>query len=396
MQNKYDLIILGGGCAGLSLAMNLSEHGKSCPKVLILERRESYVNDRTWCFWDTESTYLKELTQKRWPEIEIKTAQGSTIVNVKQTPYQMLPAEVFYRVALEAIGKNNNITVQYHAVVQALPVYNKELWQVLVGSEQYSAPSIVDTRPQKAPQTGDAVLWQSFYGHEIACDREVFADQTATLMDFDQTDPALICFCYVLPMSATKALIEITVFSPIPMSADDLRAKLNVAIDRYTQQHPYQIIRSEQGILPMGDHTHRSIDTSKARQNYIYAGLFAGAARPSTGFAFQRIQRWAEQCATSILEKKLPIAHQADSAVQSAMDYLFLQVLRAQPKLAPVIFLRLFSNCDSKRIVRFLSDQAKLSDYLAIIFSLPAWPFLKQLPPYLIKNVCRNVAKKKY
>jgi lycopene beta-cyclase len=396
MQNKYDLIILGGGCAGLSLAMKLSAHGESCPKVLILERRESYVNDRTWCFWDTKRTYLKGLVQKHWPKIEIKTAQGSVVVDVKHTPYQMLPAEVFYRVAQEAIGKNNNITVQHLVDVQKPPTNNDGLWQVLVGNEQYSALSVVDTRPQKMPQTGDAVLWQSFYGHEIACDSAVFSVQTATLMDFDQTDPALICFCYVLPMSATRALIEITVFAPTPMSADDLRPKLNLAIDRYTQHSSYQIIRSEQGILPMGNYTQTTNDTSKTSQTYIYAGLFAGAARPSTGFAFQRIQRWAEQCATSILEKKRPVGHQADSMVQSAMDYLFLQVLLAQPKLAPMIFLKLFAHCDSHKIVRFLSDQAKLSDYLAIIWSLPAWPFLKQLFPYLINRVCRNVARKKH
>ena len=390
MQNKYDLIILGGGCAGLSLAMRLSAQGKHCPRVLILERRECYVNDRTWCFWDTEHTFLKELTLKRWHKIEVKTGQFSTIADFKHTPYQMLPAEVFYKVALDSISENNNITLKYNAEVATIPEQVDGRWQLEVGNEQYSAQSIVDTRPQKIPQTGDAVLWQSFYGHEIACEHEVFDLDLATLMDFDQSDPGLICFCYVLPMSATRALIEITVFAPNPMCADDLKERLYIAIERYTQQRKYKIIRSEQGILPMGN----CLEQAKPHQSYVHAGLLAGAARPSTGFAFQRIQRWAELCANSILYAHQPIAHQADSMLQSAMDGLFLEVLRAQPRLAPIIFFKLFSNCDCTKIVRFLSDQAKLSDYLAIIFALPAWPFLKQLPSYLIKVMGRYVSQK--
>jgi lycopene beta-cyclase len=47
----YDLIILGGGCAGLSLARRLSELGEDCPQTVILESRSSYTDDRTWCFW---------------------------------------------------------------------------------------------------------------------------------------------------------------------------------------------------------------------------------------------------------------------------------------------------------------------------------------------------------
>jgi lycopene beta-cyclase len=390
MRNNYDLIILGGGCAGLSLAMRLSAQGTQCPRVLILERREHYENDRTWCFWDTEHTFLKGLTQKRWQKIEIKTAQAVTIVDVKHTPYQMLPAEIFYKAALDTISKNNKITLQYNAVVSAMPVQVDACWQLEVGGEHYSALSIVDTRPQKIPKTGDAVLWQSFYGHEIVCEHEVFDQDLATLMDFDQSDPSLICFCYVLPISTTRALIEITVFAPNPMRADELNDKLKAAIERYTEQRSYQIIRSEQGVLPMGN----GPILANVNQSYVHAGLFAGAARPSTGFAFQRIQRWSELCASSILQTQRPVAHPADSRLQLTMDGLFLQVLRAQPQLAPSIFFKLFFNCDRAIIVRFLSDQAQLSDYLAIVLALPAWPFLKQLPQYLTQKLSRYVTQK--
>ncbi len=52
MNQHFDLVIIGGGCAGLSLAYQLSQFGENCPKTLIIEERELYTNDRTWCFWD--------------------------------------------------------------------------------------------------------------------------------------------------------------------------------------------------------------------------------------------------------------------------------------------------------------------------------------------------------
>ena len=43
MESDYDIIIVGGGCAGLSLAMRLAKLGDDCPRVALLERRDSYA-----------------------------------------------------------------------------------------------------------------------------------------------------------------------------------------------------------------------------------------------------------------------------------------------------------------------------------------------------------------
>ena len=61
MKAADDLVILGGGCAGLSLAMRLAKLGEQCPQTIIVEPRERYVNDRTWGFWGTPSAQLNPL-----------------------------------------------------------------------------------------------------------------------------------------------------------------------------------------------------------------------------------------------------------------------------------------------------------------------------------------------
>ncbi len=151
---------------------------------------------------------------------------------------------------------------------------------------------------------------------------------------------------------------------------------------------PFTILRSEHGILPMGTNptTSASASTARATAGLVHAGLTAGGARPSTGYAFQRIQRWAKACAESLGKGRGPIRHAHDTFIPCAMDALFLRVLDSHPELAPELFLSLFKKVDPVRIVRFMSDQGHLSDYAGIITALPSAPFLKELAQSLFRK----------
>jgi lycopene beta-cyclase len=146
-------------------------------------------------------------------------------------------------------------------------------------------------------------------------------------------------------------------------------------IEQRLEGRPYRIRREEHGILPMGLPT----PTPSADTTYVRAGLLAGGARASSGYAFQRIQRWSETCAQSLAEGRGPRAHAADGWVLRRMDALFLQVLRHRPELAPTIFLAMFRQVAPARLARFMSDQGTLLDDLAIIAALPPGPFLREL-----------------
>jgi lycopene beta-cyclase len=43
------------------------------------------------------------------------------------------------------------------------------------------------------------------------------------------------------------------------------------------------------------------------------------------------------------------------------------------------LFSALFADVDSRRLIRFLSDDGSLRDHAAVIAALPAGPFLKHL-----------------
>ena len=109
MNQHFDLVIIGGGCAGLSLAYQLSQFGENCPKTLIIEEREAYTNDRTWCFWDVKEPIHRDIAPFKWNTFSIKNNQMNFEYSCNETPYLMLPSDIFYKNTLNAINSNKKI-----------------------------------------------------------------------------------------------------------------------------------------------------------------------------------------------------------------------------------------------------------------------------------------------
>jgi lycopene beta-cyclase len=178
---------------------------------------------------------------------------------------------------------------------------------------------------------------------------------------------------YVLPTSSTRALVEVTVFGAMPLTPAQLRSRLDAAIAGYVGKIPFTILRSEHGILPMG----LNETPATGHPSWVKVGLMAGAARPSTGYAFQRIQCWAAECAHALLSGKYPVAHQSDPLPLRTMDRIFLEVLRVDPARAGALFFSLFSGTDPARIIRFLSGLGSVTDCLAVVAAMPVSPFVR-------------------
>ena len=64
-MKEFDYIIIGGGCAGLSLAYELDLHSKLKDKTLaIVEHRGEYKRDKTWSFWKVSPLNFEDCTKK--------------------------------------------------------------------------------------------------------------------------------------------------------------------------------------------------------------------------------------------------------------------------------------------------------------------------------------------
>ena len=373
MEN--DLLILGGGAAGLSLARRLAEQGMTAPRTLVLESRVDYADDRTWCFWMHPSAQLTHLVRRRWAKVSLASPTERVLVDCPEFPYALLPSGGFYQDSRECLARSERVRLAMGVAVLGAPHKVDGLWEVETSAGVQRARWIVDTRPPAPLAEGAAVLWQSFLGQEIEAAGPVFDPTVAEIMHFTEGEAGQILFHYLLPLSPTRALLEVTAFSPKPAGPDAFRAELNRFIDRRLEGRRYQLRREEHGILPMGLPT----PAPSADPTYVRAGLMAGGARASSGYAFQRIQRWAESCAQSLADGHGPRPHAADGWILGRMDALFLQVLRRRPELAPTLFLAMFRKVAPARLARFMSDQATLLDNLAVIAALPPGPFLREL-----------------
>lgn len=389
MPSDAGLIILGGGCAGLSLGLRLAEYTGLKKKVIILEHRNTYENDRTWCFWKTAPHRFDNLITKSWSKMSIAFEARKTVANCHKTPYQMLQAGRFYDDVIGKIQLSPNVELRLGVRANSSPSKRGPQWHIETDHGVLTADHIIDTRPEPNITSNDAMLWQCFLGHEIECSSAVFNPAVVTLMDFQLCFDGNVHFSYVLPLSETRALIETTVFGPKRLNAEALSVLQADNLKRVCGEAAFKVKRLESGILPMT--TVRP--DNEVELGYVRTGLFHGGARPSSGYAFQRIQRWADKCALALSLGQPACGHEADQFTTRAMDGLFLKVLRAAPEEGAELFTRLFERVDSARIIRFLSDAGTIADKIAIISALPASLFLKQLwanaPPAILNSADR-------
>lgn len=375
MSVDLDLLVLGGGCAGLSLAERLAQDPGRCRRVALLESRSSYANDRSWCFWRLHPHRHEALVRRSWSQVRVRSTQQAVQVRCAATPYQMLEAGTFYAHAQSAIAASETVRLHTGVAVLAPARAVPGGWRVETSAGGLTAAQVIDTRPQGPPRLQATGLWQSFLGQELVCDRPVFDTSQVELMDFTDVAQGVLAFTYVLPLASDQALIETTVFHPQPHGPTQLAGRQQQAVQRLCGNAQTHVVRTECGVLPMAV----ARPAVPLGPGHAHAGLMSGAARPATGYAFQRIQRWADACSLALRDGEAVFGHRPDGPATRFMDQLFLDVLRKHPERGPELFTRLFARTATARVVRFLGDRPTLADRVAVAASLPTALFLREL-----------------
>ena len=220
------------------------------------------------------------------------------------------------------------------------------------------------------------MLFQCFAGAEVEHGGLLaHPHDVAGLMTRMRADEDGFAFTYVLPFTRTTALVEFTRFSRRALSPLQLAQECDAEL-RALGLGLSDVVRVEHGVLPMGLHR----NPAAVPPGVVMAGNGGGAIRPSTGYAFMRIQRWSQNCAERMGRGAAPVGHPRDGAVQRQLDRIFLQVLRETPSRTPEFLMALASRVAPERLLHFLTDCATPLDMAALVASLPVLPFLQQLP----------------
>jgi lycopene beta-cyclase len=221
---------------------------------------------------------------------------------------------------------------------------------------------------------GEVELVQSFLGWEVELEAPRFDPQLATLMDFRDDGRRGLRFLYVLPFSPTRALIEDTSIGRATVPPAERRELLEQELRGPLGVARWQVRHEERGRIPM-----TTAAFALGHGPRVHAvGAAAGAIRPSSGYAFSRIQRHCTQVARAYARgEQIPTRLGARRA--AALDAIFLRALDAEPERFGEVFLRLAAGVPGDTFARFMTDDTTASEDARVIAALPKAPFLAAL-----------------
>ena len=372
----FDVVVLGGGMTGLALAHHLAEQNAMQPakqqQTLVIEPRSSYVRDKTWCYWQHESSPFDAAISHRWHRWSVSYGDQTHVGCSRTTPYVRVDSAKYYAIAQQQIAASNSVTLRlgdHASEVCAGPDHV----EVTCKASTVLARQVIDTRPSAIPA---GTLLQHFCGWEITTDTDVFDPTTVTLMDF-ASHPASgdIHFFYVLPFSPSHALVETTHFSLQVANEDRYTQELQGYLQNRFELEQWQIKHREQGVIPMPKQT---LDLARRpHANIIPMGLHSDTAKASTGYCYPHAQRQASRHVAALFARQNAQAAPARSNLSRWFDEVFIGFLEQHPELAGEVFLRLFTSVPTDGLVRFLSDRARPDDYLRVMTALPKWLFIR-------------------
>ena len=353
-MKEFDYVILGGGCAGLSLAYELDINNKiKNKKLAIVEIRDEYKRDKTWSFWKVNNHNFDDCIIKTWNNFSINSKSGSHEVLNRDYPYQTIDSGLFYNKILNKIGQNNNI--EFFKSIDQLNLDNSIIFNSIPAKEDYKGK-----------------LWQHFKGIEIETSKNTFDDKIFNLMDFNCDQRDNVHFFYTLPFTKNKALVETTWLSKMDdKSLTDYDTQLEKYIKETLKIKNYKVNYQEEGAIPLFYPIYQN------EKNKINIGSAGGMTRLSTGYTFLNIQDHSKYIANNIETIQSSKPYNIKKKYQF-LDNVFLNVLKKHPDKMPKIFLNMFK-APSKTVIKFLSNKSNIFEDLTVIFKMPKWIFIKNI-----------------
>ena len=353
-MKEFDYIIIGGGCAGLSLAYELEIHEKLKDKTLaIIEPRLEYKKDKTWSFWRVIPHNFDDCIKKSWANFSINVPGKTNHLECKDYLYQSVDSGLFYKKINNRLKENNNIS--FFKNIEEINTRNSFIFN--------SVPNI---------KKNHLNLWQHFCGVEIETKNNLFDDQIFNLMDFDCEQRESVHFFYTLPYSKNKALVETTWLSKMnDNSQKDYDQQIKNYIEKHLKIKDYEITYKEEGAIPL---FHPSYEKEK---NQINIGTAGGMTRLSTGYTFLNIQEHSRFIRENI--ENISKANRFEIKKKyKFLDDIFLRVLNKHPEKMSTIFFNMFET-SPKTVIKFLSNKSNYLEDLSIILKMPKITFIKAL-----------------
>ncbi|MDN3596698.1 lycopene cyclase family protein [Zunongwangia endophytica] len=360
----YYYVIVGGGLAGLQLALRLKDDvffkGK---KIAIVDPSFAINKEKTWCYWEKNRGRWDFLISAEWSKGKFISTFTEKELELTPYSYKMLPSEAFFEYALDEIRKSEDISLIEDEITEIDTVKMKAVGK----SKSYNATHFFDSRvSSEYLETEDYTkIYQHFKGYHIKAKKPVFNPDEFTMMDFRLTYKNSTSFTYILPFSETEALVEYTFFTPYITEEAIYDEQLKKYIKDYLKLDSYEILREEQGIIPMTDFP---FDKENAAE-ITKIGTGGGWVKASTGYSFKHTEKKISKIIKNIKSGHLPSKDLFRKKFKQ-YDRIFLDVLARRNEKGEQIFTNFYEKNSVEEIFAYLDEETSRKTDLKIMFSL--------------------------
>ncbi|MER5946519.1 lycopene cyclase family protein [Streptomyces sp. NPDC001904] len=375
-----DVVIIGAGAAGLSLAERLCAAAGPTPSVRLIDAPAGPLRPppRTWCFWERGPGRYDDAVTASWNRIRVRAPDGRLIdAETGALRYKMIRSTDFEAAVAPRLDAHGSLT-RTPGTVETVEE-DADGARVIVRTaegrrESFPARWVFDSRPLGSLPPARTTLLQHFRGWFVRTGEPAFDPRAVDLMDFRTPQPERgLAFTYVLPTGERSALVEYTQFSRSVLPAERYDTALRAHLHDVLGVRDVHIEAREEGVIPMTD----ARFARRVGRSTFRIGAAGGATRPATGYTFAAIQRQTAAIAAALLAGRDPAPPAPHSKRSMAMDAVLLHGLDSGRIDGAAFFTRLFSRVPMERLLRFLDGDTALHEDLSIGLNSPIVPLLR-------------------
>lgn len=373
---RYDYIFAGVGLAGLMILheMLLADLLKN-KKILLLEPDAKGGDDRTWCFWEKGNGEWDAVVAKEWSKGFFINNEITIECFSDAMKYKMIASSLFYDKVLNELKTYPDLVWKKEYVKDCVEIASEVVVTTDVASYHGEVVfnSILDLSRLRNHKKHPLLL-QHFQGWFVKTTVPFFDPDSATFMDFSVEQKENTRFMYVLPISATEALVEYTLFSAEILKDE---AYENAITDYLKQKgiRDYEITRKEKGVIPMTAYPFWKNNSKRI----LHIGSAGGWTKASTGYTFKNSIRQSKKVVTHLKNNVRDFRTFYKPNRFAFYDSLFVDVLFRENRLGYNLFGGMFFKVKPETVFRFLDEESTFSDDIKVILSCPKLPFIKAL-----------------